>query len=193
VGREGVLIFHHIFQEYLLAVAEKRILARLQNPQDVDPFLRIGDRRLAAQNALDEVRALGLQGLALLHLNLRGLLLVRNGHAVLPRYVVRVEQELLGPGHGVAENSHVLLSDHHERLLLERVQPGDEHMGLEPARKLKVGGGDVRDLLVEIIAAGGHDRLWLFLRQAQDHGDVVRGEAPENVFLPPDLAEAQAV
>ena len=104
-----------------------------------------------------------------------------------------IEQELFRPGNRVPEHRHVPLPHHHERLLLEGVEPGDEHVGLEPAGELQVGGGDVRDLLVEIIAAGGHDRLGLFLGQAEDHGDVVWSKAPEDVLFPPDLAEAQAV
>ncbi len=64
---------------------------------------------------------------------------------------------------------------------------------LSPLGKFQMGGGDIGDALMQVIAAGGLDALRLVPRQRQNHGDVVRGERPEDVFLPPDLAQVQPV
>ena len=45
---------------------------------------------------------------------------------------------------------------------------------------------------MEEVAANGIDIIGLFAGQAENDGDVVGGEGPEDVLLPADLAEAQA-
>ncbi len=117
------------------------------------------------------------------------------GHrdVVLPADGVRVEEQLVGPRARVVEHGHLAVSHHHELLHLERVEPRHEDVGSKPGRKFEVRGGDVGDAPVQVVASRGLDGFGFFAGKSQDHGDVVGGEGPEDVFLAAYLAKVQPV
>ena len=135
--------------------------------------------------------ALGPQRLAFVEVDDLALSLDRRRDAVLPFDSVRIEHELvLGR---VIEHRHLVRTHDDEPLLLERMQPAHEDVGLNAARKNKVADRDVADALIQVRAALTCDARRHFVHERQHHRDVVRREAPEDVFFGPDLADVQAV
>ena len=57
-----------------------------------------------------------------------------------------------------------------------------------PEGKFQVGGGDIGEFFVKVIATGGHDGVRFFTGQGEDHGDIMGGEGPEDIFFPTDFA-----
>ena len=65
-------------------------------------------------------------------------------------------------------------------------------MGADAGREFEIRHGDVGDPGMEEVAADGIDVVRFFACQAENGGDIVGGEGPEDVLLPADLAEVQA-
>jgi hypothetical protein len=106
---------------------------------------------------------------------------------------VGIKGKLLVPGLGVVKDSHFLFTHHHKLLLFKGVQPGNEYVGFEPGGKLQVRCGDIRNFLVQVVAARGQHAFGHFACKAENHGYVVGCKGPENVFLAPDFAQIKAL
>ena len=102
-------------------------------------------------------------------------------------------EKLALPRLAVVEHRHRVAADHDQLLLLERMQPRHEDVRALAAREEQVRSGHVGDLLVEVVAADGLYRFRLLADQRQDHRQVVRREAPQDVLFAPDLPEIEAV
>ena len=94
---------------------------------------------------------------------------------------------------GIIEDRHLLRTHHDKPLLLDGMQPADEHVGLDPTREVEVAQGDVKDVAIQIGSALARDTNRHLVEQRQHHRDVVRGKAPENVLLGANLADVQTV
>ena len=92
----------------------------------------------------------------------------------------------------VVEDHHPLAADDNQALFLEGIQPTHEDVGADPGGKLQVRNGHVRNTGVEEVAAHGVDVTGLFPGDAEDDGDVVGGERPQDVLFPADLSEGEA-
>lgn len=169
------------------------LLGCIQDLQNLEPFPAVGHRGFARFDAPEKLKALELQGFRLvegdaLRLRFRG-----HGDLVPPPDLVGIEHQLVRPGLRVVENSHLPVPHDDELLLLERVEPGNEDVGPKPRGKMKVGHGHVGDLLVEVIPPGGGNAFRLLSGQSENHGDVMGGERPQGVLLPPDLPQVEPV
>ena len=169
-------------------------MAEFQNLQDSEAFLAGGEGRGAVLDGGQEGLALGLQGLLPDRGDIDGLALrlVGHGHAVLPVDRVGVKHELRFDGLRVVEDEHAAAAHDDELLLLVGVKPAHEDVGADARGEFEVRHGDVGDAGVEEIAADGIDVGRLLAGEAQDEGDVVRGEGPEDVLLAADLAQREA-
>src|SRR3954469_12011275 len=84
-------------------------------------------------------------------------------NSIFPFYFVRIQNELvLG---SVIKHRHLLGADDHEPLLLKRVQPADENMGLNSAWKTELTGCDVEHIAGQICAATAGDVVWRFVQK----------------------------
>ncbi len=144
-------------------------------------------------DAIQEMLAFPSQRFGRFQGDVRPLGLARGGHAVLPLNFVVVDREFLLPGQAVVEYGHHAVAHHHEFLFLERMQPGDEDVRLEPRGERKVGHGHVRDPVVQIIAPDRLDDRGKFPGQGQDHGKIVRGERPQGILLAAYLSKIEPV
>ncbi len=146
-------------------------------------------RRLATQSR--KCRHSCLQRLGLLQFDGDGLGLDGLGRAAGPIDAVRVEQQLLLGR--VVEDGHLLRADDHELLLLGGMEPTDEDVAGDAAAEPQAAEGHVDHAGREIALPFGLGGNRLLAQQVQHHGDVVRGEAPEDVLLGADQPHVQAV
>ena len=93
----------------------------------------------------------------------------------------------------IVEDDHPVATDDNQAMILIRMEPRDEHMGALAAGKPQLCRGHVGDRLVEVGRAGGRYLVGLFPDQGQNHGNIVRGETPEDVLLAPDFPQVQPV
>ncbi len=171
--------------------AFERALAGIQHGENTKPLFPVSDGRLAALHALEELTALGLQGLGGLQCHDLGLGLDCRGHAVFPFHLVRIKHQLvLG---GVIEHGHLVGANHHEALFLKGVKPAHKDMGSHAVPKDKLADGDIADGLAEVFAALAGNLHRHFVEQSQHDGDVVWRKAPEDVFLGADFSDVQSV
>ncbi len=73
------------------------------------------------------------------------------------------------------------------------MQPRDEDMRPHAAGEVEQADGGVCNLAVEVVAALGLDGFWHFAEQAKDNGNIMRRERPEDILLPPQLAQVEPV
>jgi len=139
------------------------------------------------------VLALQPQGLGVRNGNALRRSFCRHGDIVLPLNGVRINQEFVFPRQGIVENSHFLIAHNDQFLIFEGMKPGNEYMRFKAGGKIQMRCGDVGDFFMQIVAAGCQHVFRLFSGQGEDHGDIMRRERPENIFLPADLAQVQAV
>ena len=138
--------------------------------------------------------AFGLQGLFpdLFEIDGIAFRLLGDGQAVLPVDRVGIKNQLCFYGFRVVEDEHAVAAHDDEFLLLEGIEPTHEDMGADAGGEFEIRHGDIGDPGMEEIAADGIDVGGFFAGKAQDDGDIVGGEGPEDVLLPADLAEAEA-
>ena len=85
-------------------------------------------------------------------------------------------------------------ADDGELLLLEGIDPAHMDMSIDTTGKAKRGERDIGDPLVQIgFADASHLIRQLASNKRKDDGNVVRGEAPEGIFLAADFAEIEPV
>ena len=169
-------------------------MAEFQDLEDAEAFFAGGEGRDAVLDGGQEGLAFCLQGLLPDRGDVDGsaLRLVGHGQAVLPVDRVGIKDQLRFDGRCIIEDEHAAAADDDELLLLEGVEPAHEDVGADARGELEVCHGDVGDSGVEEIAADGIDVGRLLAGEAQDEGDVVRGEGPEDVLLAADLAQREA-
>ena len=95
-------------------------------------------------------------------------------------------------GH-VVEAGHLARANDHQPLLLEGMEPGDVDMSPDAIVKQQVSHRHVGDIGLDVAATAGYHLEWHGSHQTQDDGSVMRGETPQDVLLPPHLAQAEAV
>lgn len=118
--------------------------------------------------------------------------LVGHGKAVLPVDCMGIVDQLPGKRFRIIENEHAAAADDHELLLLVGIQPAHEDMRADPRGELEIRHGDIGDAGMQEVVAYGIDETGLFAGEAQNHGYVMGGEGPQDVFLAADLAEGEA-
>ncbi len=166
---------------------------RFEDPHHGDTLPPVGAGSRPAGDAVEEVPALHREGLGWLERHRLGVGLDHLGLPVRPLSNVAVEAELGRPRLKVVEHGHRVLADHHQLAFRHRVQPGHEHVAPNAAGELEVGRRDVVDAVEEVRAALGPDDVGLRSHEGEDHRDVVRGEAAQDVLLAADPTEVQAV
>ena len=114
------------------------------------------------------------------------------GKAVLPIDRVGIKHELCFYGFCIVEDKHTVAAHNDKFLLFVGVEPAHEDMCADPRGEFQICHRYVGDAGVQEVAAHRIDIARLFTGQAQDDRDVVRGERPQNVFLPADLAQGKA-
>ena len=93
---------------------------------------------------------------------------------------------------GIVENRHLAVADDRQFLLFEGMQPAHEDVCLHTASEFAGGQGSVKNILVEIGAALGAHLYGSLIQQGENDGDIVRGEAPQNVLFRAQLPQVQA-
>lgn len=177
------------------AVEAQAALRRPQHAQHPHALVAIGARTPARGAAFEEVLTLLTQRLLLGNLHVLHVHRARRRDAAVhPGDVVAREHQLLAPRPGVVEHQHAVAADQRQLLFLERVQPTDVHVGAHAARERHrrqcgVGhpGSEHR------LAQAANLRRQRVSDQRQNHRQVVRGEAPEDVLLLPEPAEVEPV
>ena len=142
---------------------------------------------------MEEVGAGGAKRFAGWERRVFGRGVVEDGGAVFPGDVAGVEGEAAVGGGGIAENGHAGIADEDEALLFEGLKPTAEEVGFEAVAEVEAGEGGVGAQSAEGVVAGAGHGNWSATGEAEQHGDVVRGQAPERVFLSADFAEIQAM
>jgi len=170
------------------------VLAEFQDLEDAEAFFTGGEGWGAVLDGGQEGLAFGLQGLLPDWGDIDGsaLRLVGYGQAVLPVDGVGVVNQLRFDGLCIVEDEHAAAAHDDELLFLVGIEPAHEDVGADARGELEVGHGDVGDPGVEEVAADGIEVGGLLAGEAQDEGDVVRGEGPEDVLLAADLAQGKA-
>jgi hypothetical protein len=92
----------------------------------------------------------------------------------------------------VVELDHLLRSHDGQAALLARIQPGNLDLGADPAAKSQVYEHHILDVVLQIDAPACAHRLGLVVQQVDDHGHVVRGQAPQRVFVLAHPAQVHA-
>src|SRR6185437_10552529 len=198
VGECGVV--HEVGQFFFLAgrvrvqcdrAFDQGPLAGIENAQDSQAFLAIADRRLARRDAINKVLALGPQGLACFQRNDFRFCFYGGGNAIFPFDLVRIQDQFVL--RGIVEHGHLFGTDHDQPLLLNRMQPADENVGTNATGKIEGTHGDVRNVLVQVRAAVAGYLAGHFVEQRQHYGNIVRREAPQDIFFGADFSNVQAV
>ena len=169
----------------------QRTLAGVQNIQDPQSFPAIGQRRGPRSHTVKEMLALGLERLAMVQSDILALRFDGRGYAVLPFHLVGIQHQfVLG---GVIKHRHLFRTDNHQPLLFERMKPAHKNVRVNAAGKLKLTERDVEDIAIQMRAALAGNPARLFIQQGQNHRDVMRRKAPQNVLFRPNLADVQPV
>ena len=101
---------------------------------------------------------------------------------------MRVQDELVLCG--VIEDSHLFGTDNYKPLLFDGMQPAYETVALDPAGKLEVTEGDIKDVAIQIGTAPARYTIRALMEEGQDHGDVMRSKAPKNILLGAPLSKS---
>ena len=141
--------------------------------------------------ALRKARHSSLRGLDGVKCDRAPFRLHSGGDPVLPLNTVRVHDELVGGS--IVKHHHFLGAHNHQALLFEGMQPAYENVRLRPARECQICQRHIRNPLIEVRTAGAANFRRLFAEQRQDHRDIMRREAPKNVFFGANLANVQTV
>ena len=168
-----------------------RLLAGVQDAKNAKPFPPVGTRWFSRDEAVEEMGTLHLQRLGLLQVHGDRLRLDGLWRPVGPIDPMRIEEELLL--RGVVENGHFLRADDDEALLLRRVEPTDENVAARSTAELQPAERHVHHAGRQVALPVGFRGDRLFAQQMKDDGDVVGGEAPEDVLFRPDQAHVQPV
>ena len=172
-------------------VALERFMAGGQHSQDAQAFPAVSERRLPRCHAIEEVLTFVVQRLGRLKRNGLGIGLDHVRNSVLPLHTVRIKDQLIGGG--IFENGHPFRTNDDQPLFFEGMQPAHENVSADPAPERELAQRDVGDGVAQIVASLACHRFRLLSQQAEHDADVVRREAPQDVFLGPDLAHIQAV
>ena len=111
----------------------------------------------------------------------------------MPLYLVRVQEEFVGPGEGVVKNRHLAVPHDHHFLFLDRMQPGHENMRVQTRGKFEMSRGNIGNLLMQIIGPRGEYGFRPFSGKGKNHGDIVGSERPQGVFLATDLPQVESM
>src|SRR5208283_1594505 len=166
-------------------------LESIQHSEHSQSFLAIADGGGPRFDAIKEMLAFRTERLAIVERHNLPLRSYSGRDAVFPFDLMRIEHQFVLDG--VVEHGHLLRAHHNQFLFLDWVQPADEDVCAHAAGKFEVTQCDVSDTAVQISAALAGNVRGHFIQQSQDHGDIVRGKTPEDVFFGADFADVEPV
>jgi hypothetical protein len=102
--------------------------------------------------------------------------------------MVGIEEELFG---NIVIGTHPLVANNGQLLLFDRFKPGNMEMSMYVIRKLEIRMNRVRNALLEMSLGSYLYTRWLAISQALNDGNVMRGKAPEYIFLMADFAKIE--
>lgn len=163
-----------------------------ENLEDFHAAFAIGDLRRAAIETIDEILKLGGEGHAPLKVDDLGRAFARDRLAANPVDALFVEEQPAAVG-AVFEGEHALGADDDEAVLLKGMQPTDEDVAGDVVGVAQTREGGVVDAGLQEGGAARDDLDRSRADEMLEDGNVVRGEAPEDVLLGSDGAEVEAV
>ena len=159
----------------------QRSLTGIQNLEHFQAVIAVSPRSFASDDAFNEVLTLVPEGLLGWKCYRLALPFMRYRKAVSPIDTVRIHDKFPLFFH-VIEYRHVVGADN-QPLLFEGMEPTYKDMRLDAALKLAGCQGGVIDLRIYKTPSRSSYTDWHFVQKVQDGGDIMWGEAPQNVLF----------
>src|SRR5208337_3023690 len=173
-----------------LSMFANRLARRVKDLEHAQAVLAVGPRILVVTHAFEKMHALQAKWLVLAHYNDPSFRSPSDGNPVDPINAMRIQNEFL-IGLSIIEHGHLAVADDDQLLFFERVQPTQEDVRLDAARKAQNRQRDIGNRMVQIAGPLRSDRGGHFIQQVENGGNVVRSKTPKNVFFCSEFAEVQ--